>query len=132
MKKYFGYFLGLAVALTLALPTITVFAADVDKYFEGGGGTGEDFATTAGLGTGDLATTIGSIVKTAMGFLGIVAVVIILYGGFVWMTAHGDEKRVTTAKNTLGAGIIGLIIVLAAYAITVFVMNQVNTAITPA
>jgi Zn-dependent protease with chaperone function len=63
------------------------------------------------------------IINVALGFLGIVAVVIVLYGGFMWMTAGGNEERVTKAKQILTAGVIGLVIIIMAWAIARFVVG---------
>ena len=49
-----------------------------------------------------------------------------VYGGYLWMTARGNEEEVTKAKNLIKAAIIGLIIVLAAYAISIFVIKLVG------
>ena len=67
-----------------------------------------------------------SVVKYLMTFLGIIAVVVILLGGFKWMTAAGNEDKVADAKKLIIAGIIGLIIVLCAYAIVNFVVGITN------
>jgi len=58
--------------------------------------------------------------KWAMGFLGILFFVMMLIGGIRWMSAQGDEKKVESAKNLLTAGVIGMIIVVAAFSITAF------------
>lgn len=89
-----------------------------------------EFGTATGLGTGDLNETIGSIIRAALGFLGVVAVVIILFGGFKWMTAGGNEDKVAEAKKLIIAGIIGLAIILSAYAIASFVIEELVTATT--
>lgn len=89
-----------------------------------------DFGEATGLGTGDLQDTIGYIIRAALGFLGIIAVVIILIGGFKWMTAQGSEDKVQEAKKLIIAGIIGLAIILSAYAIASFVIEQLVTATT--
>lgn len=70
-----------------------------------------------------------SIVKYLMTFLGIIAVVVILLGGFKWMTAAGNEDKVGEAKKLIIAGIIGLIIILAAYAIVTFVFQITTSAL---
>ena len=67
-----------------------------------------------------------SVVKYLMTCLGIIAVVVILYGGFMWMTASGNEDRVDKAKKIIIAGAIGLVVVLAAYAIVNFVVGITN------
>ena len=69
------------------------------------------------------------IVKYLMTFLGIIAVVVILYGGFMWMTAAGNEDKVSKAKKLIIAGAIGLIIVLAAFAIVQFVVTMTSNAL---
>ena len=67
--------------------------------------------------------TAENIIDALLAFLGLIAVVIILIGGFQWMTAAGNEDKVKTAKRTLSAGIIGLVIVLAAWGIARFVID---------
>ncbi len=86
--------------------------------------------TTLGLGTADLEATVIKIIQWVLGFLGLIAVVIILYGGFVWMTAAGNEDKVSTAKKIIGAAVVGLIVILLAWAIVTFVINQSNKVIT--
>ena len=83
------------------------------------------------LGTNtDLKHVIINIVKILLGFLGLIAVLIVLYGGFQWMTAAGNEEKVSSARATLTAGLIGLIIILAAYAIAAFVIKTFTEQIT--
>ena len=81
-----------------------------------------------GLGTNDIRVTVASIINVFMGLLGIIAVVIVLYGGFTWMTAMGNEEKTTQARQMIVAGIIGLAIILSAYAIARFVINSLVTA----
>lgn len=72
-------------------------------------------------------TTIGEVVQMAIeGFLGLLAVIFVILmilAGYNWMTAGGDEQKVTKAKDTIRAAIIGLVIIVAAYAITFFVFK---------
>jgi amino acid transporter len=82
------------------------------------------YGKATGLGDKDLRTMTADIVRTLLGLLGIVAVVIILIGGFKWMTAMGEEEKVGEAKKLLSAGIIGLVIILCAYAIANFAISQ--------
>jgi len=83
-----------------------------------------------GLGTRDIRVTIATIINVAMGLLGIVAVLIILLGGFKWMTAMGNEDNIKKAKSLIIAGVIGLIIILLAYAIAQFVVGSILNATT--
>ena len=66
---------------------------------------------------------IGVIVGLALSLVAVVFFVLILYSGAVWMTAMGNSERVTKAKTTLETAAIGLVIVLAAYAIATFVFS---------
>jgi len=70
-----------------------------------------------------------NIIKYLMTFLGIIAVCIILYGGFIWMTAAGNEDKIAKAKQIIIAGSIGLVIILAAFIIVQFVMRVSNQAL---
>jgi len=102
----------------IALPFVAL-AADAKVEL------GLNYATAIGLGTSDVRTTISKIINAFMGLLGIVAVVIILLGGFKWMTAAGNEEKVSEAKKLIMSGIIGLIIIMSAYAIAQFVVGAV-------
>lgn len=119
--------IGLGLAATL-VPTFAALAAgDVNTLF-GGATQKTAFEASVGLGTRDIRETIASLIGVIMGFLGILAVVIILLGGFMWMTAGGNEEKVGKAKKLIVSGIIGLVIVLAAYAIATFVVSSIYTA----
>ena len=87
-----------------------------------------EIGTNIGTGTTDIRITIARIIRTAMSLLGIIAVLIILYGGFKWMTAAGSDEAVGDAKKIITAGIIGLVIILTAYAIASFVINSLVSA----
>jgi len=90
--------------------------------------TGIGYGAYTGLSGQDLRITIANIIRTAMGLLGIIAVLIILYGGFKWMTAAGADDKAGEAKKIITAGIVGLIIILSAYAIANFVVSNLVTA----
>ena len=91
---------------------------------------GIGYAGATGLGNEPIQTTIASIIKVAMGLLGIVAVVIILIGGFTWMTAGGNDEKVGEAKKWIFSGVIGLAIILSAYALASFVIDNLVNATT--
>ena len=85
---------------------------------------GLDYTSDLQLGSKDVRVMVTDIINVLLGFLGVIAVVIILLGGFKWMTAGGNEDKVAEAKKLIGAGVIGLIVILAAYAIATFVVGQ--------
>lgn len=92
----------------------------------------EKAADTAKLGKEtSLPQLIGNIIDYVLGFVGVIFLIMILYGGFLWMTAGGSvsgkentRSKVQKAKDTIVNGIIGLIIVLASYVIVNYVIEQ--------
>lgn len=74
----------------------------------------------------NLPATIGKIVGAGLSLLGVVFLLLIIYGGLIWMIARGNEQKVEQAKTTIEAAVIGLVIVLAAYAITYFIGQQLT------
>ncbi len=64
---------------------------------------------------------IGRVLKSVLGFTGTIFFILVVFAGLMWMTAAGSEDRIKKAKQILVAAVIGLIIVLSAYAITKFV-----------
>jgi len=81
----------------------------------------EDIGSTIGLGTSDLKTTVINVIRLVLGLMTLIAVALIIYGGFVWLTAAGNEESVEKAKRIISAAVIGLIIILLAWAIVIFV-----------
>ncbi len=65
---------------------------------------------------------IASLVKIFLSFLAVIFIVLIIYGGFMWMTAAGSENKVSKAKKIISDATIGLGVVVLAYAITWFVL----------
>lgn len=73
---------------------------------------------------------IAEIIKYALSFLGLIFLILTLYGGFLWMIAGGNEEKITQSKSIVTNGIIGLLIILSAYAITYFVLENIIKATT--
>lgn len=80
------------------------------------------------LSGADPRTIATRIINISLSILGIVAVSIVIYGGFIWMTAEGNEERISKAKGVLKAGVIGLAIVLASWGIASLVLRQLGDA----
>ncbi len=74
----------------------------------------------------DLSITIGTIVGAVLAFVGVIFLILMIYGGFLWMTAQGNDQQVEKAKNLITAAIIGLIIIFAAYAITAYIGGKLG------
>ena len=75
-----------------------------------------------------LAQSIARIIQAVLGFLGVIFIVLIVYAGFTWMTAAGNEEKIKKAKDIMVAATIGAAICLGAYAITYFVINSLLEA----
>jgi len=71
---------------------------------------------------------IGDIIRGLLGFLGVIFLVLVLYGGFLWMTSAGKEEQITKAKKILGNSAIGLFIVVVSYALTTWVFDVIIKA----
>ena len=120
----------LVVALMVMLP---VFAMVLTANAQGAndmlwGGYEGNIQTATGLGNEDPRAMAGAVVNIVLGFLGVIAVLIILLGGFKWMTAAGNEDKVSEAKKLIGAGVIGLVIILMAFGIAQFVIASLYNA----
>jgi len=126
MKRFFNrQNLVIVVALCFALSMfIGSMASAADLISTTTDDLGLRYAEPTGLGSRDVREMTASIIRTLLGLLGILAVVIILIGGFKWMTAMGEDEKIESAKKLLSAGIIGLVIILCAYAIANYAIGQ--------
>ena len=81
-----------------------------------------------GLGDKDPVQVTASLVEGFLTVLGIIAIVLIIYGGFKWMTARGNEETVGEAKSLLGASFIGLAIILSSYGIALYIFSLIESS----
>lgn len=73
-----------------------------------------------------LSTRAGVIIGVILSFVGVIFLVLMIYAGLMWMTAQGNQERVNKSKDLMINAVIGLIIVMAAYAITSFVGQRLT------
>jgi hypothetical protein len=71
------------------------------------------------------------IIKSLLALVGIIFFILILYGGFLWMTAAGNETKITKAKTLIIQAIIGLLIITSAYVIAAFVSSAIEPTVPP-
>ncbi|MDA3802718.1 MAG: Ig-like domain-containing protein [Patescibacteria group bacterium] len=76
--------------------------------------------------TQDVRVTVVRFIQLALSFLGIIAVIIILYAGFLWMTSGGNEEKIARAKKILINAVIGLVIILSAWTIATYLINRIS------
>lgn len=120
-------FLALAMVIVCVIFSSPVHAQNVPADNFGLQSVGDTI--TISTQTTDIRVTIVRIINIFLGFLGLVAVLIVLYGGYLYMTSRGDEEQVGTAKKWLVNGVIGLAIILSAYALTSFIISKLTDAI---
>mgnify|MGYP000844684044 CR=1 FL=1 len=90
--------------------------------------TGLNFASNTGLANVDPRVTVARVIRIGLGFLGVLAVGLIMYAGFLWMSAKGNEEKVEQAKKILTSAAIGLAIILAAFGIASFILSKLLEA----
>jgi len=105
----------------LLIPAISVGALDFGNEYL------ENFRGEAGYGEAGMENIIGTIIKIVLSLLGLIAVVLIIAGGFMWMTSGGNEEKIKNAKQLMGSAVVGLVIVLLAYSIASFIITNLAT-----
>lgn len=97
-------------AAALALPAIAL-------------AQGGELVPTKLAGTNNIVAVVRAIIRFILLVAFVLAFIMLLIGGIRWITAGGDEKGVAAARNMITAALIGLVIVLVAYALIVLVEN---------
>lgn len=117
----------LASILLSMLFAATASAAPTDALGKLGR-VGKDAGYETDQSKADLNAIVTTAIKAFLGLLGVVVLGLIVYGGFRWMNAQGNEEEITKAKDIITQAIVGLVIVMAAYAITTFVSTRLEDA----
>lgn len=106
------------------VPTMTLATSDTMKGLledaAGAEGAGYD---VAGTDETTVARIVGTVARIFISLLGVIFISYVIYGGWMWMTAAGNDEKITKATATIRNGVIGLIIVLGAAAIYFAVAN---------
>ena len=107
-------------------------SAQLDKAFDisdeksplkqAAGGAGYDTEK----GEEQIDIVVGKVIRALLTFLGVIFMALMIYGGFLWMTDRGNEDQVTKAKKLITAAIIGVVIVVSAYAISIYVVGKLT------
>lgn len=127
-KKQYSFLLSVIFGLMI---TSTCSAASIlseslsDKISDQAGSSGLN-ATEAFNEEISLTEIVAQVIKSFLGILGIIFVVLMILGGYNWMTAQGDESKVEKAKSTIQKAVIGLIIIVASYSITYTLFKAIN------
>ncbi len=112
----------LSMLFTL-LPGVSLAAGNLNNALGNLGTTGAKAGTTQG----DVGSVLGTLINGALTLVGTIFFILMVYAGYLWMTARGEEAIIDKAKDIIRASIIGLVVILSAYAITVFVTSRFDT-----
>lgn len=82
-------------------------------------------ALTNPLGTTDIRLIVANIIKGALSLSGIIALLMVLYGGFLWLTSTGEANRVDKGKKVLVWATLGIVVIASAYIITLTVFRAI-------
>lgn len=123
MKKII-YFISI-LSFLIFIPLFATQASLSDSF----GSTLNKAANSSGYkidGSNNITAILSTVISVVLGLLGTIFIALILYGGVTWMLAEGNEQRVEKAGNIIRQAIIGLIVVIAAYAISYFLINTLG------
>ena len=110
----------------MPIPRSRLNSRQYEKRFQKvGEGEGQTYKT---FDQKPITTFVGDAIKMILAIIGVIFLTLVVYSGFEWLTSGGDEKKVTTARGILEQGIVGLMIVMGAYVITIFVTNALQQA----
>ena len=112
------------------LPILLLPAAAMAQLSAADDELSEVAASLGADATNDLPTIIGNLIAVLLSVLGIIFVVLVVYAGFLYLTAAGDDEKVKKAKKLLTQSIIGLVIIIAAYAIASYVIDALSEVAT--
>lgn len=127
-KKQLISFVSVAIFALIQLAMISAMAQPVladEALFNGQEGINE-IGQVYGNNKTDVRVIIGKVILVALGFLAAIFLALTIYAGFRYMTAAGNQDQTKKAVAQIRDAVIGLVIVLAAWAITTFVLNAMN------
>lgn len=129
-KKFFASVATAVMAVSMFTPALVQAQSSAGTLTTNDLGVNAIETSGLKLGGGDVRQTAARIINVALSFLGIISVVIVLLGGFKYMISGGEEEKTKEAKNLIISGIIGLAIILSAWAVTRFVLGNLIAATT--
>lgn len=115
MKNFFlSILIGIVLVGGISVQTVFADSYGIDK-------------TAAGAGlnsyTNNLPKAAGDVIGTILSLVAVLFFALMIYAGILWMTARGDEDQTKKAFDTIVASVIGIVIILASYAITAFALT---------
>ena len=108
----------LLVALLLLAPSTAFAAVGLENF------NVNALNNISTYSTRNIYSTISGIINIILGFLGTIAVLLFLFGGFKWLTSQGSSDKIDEAKKMMGAAVVGIAIVFASYAVANFIIGS--------
>ncbi|HLD19818.1 MAG TPA: pilin [Patescibacteria group bacterium] len=136
MKQIISFFISLLISMSVILPV----SATGTGATEPGGNVYDALNSTVdnttqykdqikeNEGEAKIYTLIGRVINIVLGFLGLIALILVIWSGIQWMTSGGNEDKTKEAKDRMKAGVIGLIIILGAAVLTNFILDMILKA----
>jgi len=69
----------------------------------------------------DIRVMVIYVIKVFLTFVGIIMLILMMWAGFKWMTAAGNEKQVEEAKSQIKAAIIGFVIIILSHLLVIYI-----------
>ena len=117
MKKPILFITILSVLFLFITPVLTAGLGDAGNKVTG-------VATKAGVTEGSLPDVVGTGINAALSLVGLIFLILMVYAGYLWMTARGEEEMIKKSQKIIISTVIGLVVVMSAYAITMFITGR--------
>jgi len=124
MVKFKTILLSIGIMLGIGMVALPSIAGAVDPFKDACDVSAADNAVCDGIVNDKVDNYLKNGINIAMFLLGIISVVMIIIGGFTYMTSGGDSANVTKAKNTIMFSVIGLVVAALAFVIVNFVLTS--------
>lgn len=113
-----------AVAAAFGALAVCVFAAAHPALAQSAASQLATSATAAGVSDVSLPIIIARVIRVFLGTLGIIFTIVVLYAGWIYMTAQGDDTKLKKAKEMIKNGVIGMVLCVFSYTITTYILNS--------
>jgi hypothetical protein len=128
MIRFHKTIIGIFALFSLGFFAVALPASAATDLF---GGEEANINANIGLTTVAPQVIIARLINVTLGLVGIIFLVLVVYGGYLWMTSAGDATKIEKAKKLLMAAVIGLVLTLSSWAIARYIINQLNGSIGP-
>ena len=123
-KKYKKIFSTILTLLCFCFLLNIALAGEPPSFDPKDSGETDTSIDALNLARADVIKVVLGLINTALTFLGVISLILIIYAGFKWMLAAGEEEEIEEAQDIIKGAVIGLVIVLASYGISRFIFDN--------